>query len=118
MSDPATPNGAGARPNTSEAEGKAQGRGSAGSEAARSEALRELLDAHTGDGDLRCVALCPICRTADLLRSSAPDELREQWHAVQREALLTMKALIDHYVERLDAEPAERGPRVEDIPIS
>jgi hypothetical protein len=28
-----------------------------------------------------------------------------------------MKAAIDRYVERLDAEPAERGPRVEDIPI-
>ena len=87
------------------------------------DALRELLDAHvkgaTGeDGELRCVALCPICRAADVLRSTASDELREQWQAVQREALLTMKALIDHYVERLDDESAESGPRVEDIPIS
>lgn len=82
------------------------------------DALRELLDAHDAGGELRCVALCPICRAADVLRSTAPEELREQWQAVQREALLTMKALIDHYVERLDAEPAERGPRVEDIPIT
>lgn len=123
MSDPATPNGSSAQPNASEAEGEARrrssaGSGAAGSEARASEALRDLLDAHTGDGETRCVALCPICRTADVLRASAPDELREQWHAVQREALLTMKALIDHYVERLDAEPAARGPRVEDIPIS
>jgi hypothetical protein len=90
------------------------------SDAAVSDALRELLDAHTGAGGegLRCVALCPICRAADVLRSTAPDDLRDQWQAVQREALLTMKALIDHYVERLDAEPPEPGARVQDIPIS
>lgn len=80
------------------------------------EALRELLDEHRAGGELECLALCPICRAADVLRSTAPGELREQWQAVQREALLTMKALIDHYVERLD-EPEDRGPRVEDIPI-
>ena len=81
-----------------------------------SEALRDLLEAH-GEGDLRCVELCPICRAADVLRATAPDDLKDQWQVVQREALLTMKAAIDRYVERLDEEPAERGPRVEDIPI-
>ena len=81
-----------------------------------SEALRDLLDAH-GDGDLRCVELCPICRAADVLRATAPDDLKDQWQVVQREALLTMKAAIDRYVERLDAEPEDRGPRVQDIPI-
>ena len=40
---------------------------------------------------LECVEWCPICRTADVLRSTAPPELREQWQAVQREALLTMR---------------------------
>ena len=82
-----------------------------------SDALRDLLDAHSGE--LRCVELCPICRAADVLRATAPDDVKEQWQTVQREALLTMKALIDRYVERLDEEQdAERGPRVEDIPIS
>jgi hypothetical protein len=81
-----------------------------------SEALRDLLESH-GDGDLRCVELCPICRAADVLRATAPDDIKDQWQVVQREALLTMKAAIDRYVERLDAEPAERGPSVEDIPI-
>ena len=80
-----------------------------------SEALRELLDSHRSD--LRCVELCPICRAADVLRATAPDDIKDQWQAVQREALLTMKAAIDRYVDRLDSEPAERGPRVEDIPI-
>jgi hypothetical protein len=37
---------------------------------------------------------------------------------VQREALVTMRALIDHYLDRLDeTEPARRAPRVEEIPI-
>jgi hypothetical protein len=50
------------------------------------------------------------------VRATAPPELRDQWQSVQREALLTTRALIDTYLERLDTEP-ERGPRVQDIPI-
>jgi hypothetical protein len=80
------------------------------------DALRDLLESH-GDGSLRCVELCPICRAADVLRATAPDDLKDQWQVVQREALLTMKAAIDRYVERLDLEPEERGPKVQDIPI-
>src|SRR5918996_434003 len=80
-----------------------------------SEALRDLLESH-GGGELRCVELCPICRAADVLRATAPDDIKDQWQVVQREALLTMKAAIDRYVERLDAEPPERGPSVQDIP--
>ena len=63
-----------------------------------------------------CVEWCPICRAADVLRATAPPELRDQWQAVQREALLTTRALIDTYLERLDGE-RQRGPRVQDIPI-
>ena len=59
---------------------------------------------------------CPICRAADVFRATAPPELRDQLQAVQREALLTTRALIDTYLERLDGEQ-ERGPRVQDIPI-
>jgi hypothetical protein len=77
------------------------------------EAIRE----HLAEGGTECVEWCPICRTADLLRANATPELREQWESVQREALLTIRTLIDHYLERLPSEPAERGPRVEDIPI-
>lgn len=63
-----------------------------------------------------CVEWCPICRTADVLRATAPPELRGQWQSVQREALLTTRALIDSYLERLDSQP-DPGPRVQDIPI-
>lgn len=68
---------------------------------------------------LQCVELCPICRGADVLRSTSSPELRGQWQSVQREALLTMRTMIDHYLERLAEAEAEdeHGPRVQDIPI-
>jgi hypothetical protein len=65
---------------------------------------------------LECVEWCPICRAADVLRATAPPELRDQWQTVQREALLTTRALIDTYLERLDGDE-QRAPRVQDIPI-
>lgn len=79
--------------------------------------LGDILSRHSSQRE--CVELCPICRAADILRATASEELRDGWQDVQREALLTMKAVIDRYVERLDDdEPrAERGPKVEDIPI-
>lgn len=64
----------------------------------------------------RCFELCPICRTADLLRGAGPPELRGQIDDVGREALLTLRALVDHYLERLDAQPPAND-RVEEIPI-
>jgi hypothetical protein len=85
------------------------------------EAWRALRDglgaaAASGHGELRCVELCPICRAADVLRATGPPELRGQISEFQREALLTLRALLDHYLERLDSEPAA-GRTVEDIPI-
>ena len=77
--------------------------------------LGDILSRHSSQRE--CVELCPICRAADILRATASDDLRDGWQDVQREALLTMKAMIDRAVERLDSEPAEQGPRVEDIPI-
>ena len=77
--------------------------------------LGDLLKRHSSERE--CVELCPICRAADVLRATASDDLRDGWQDVQREALLTMKAVIDRYVERLDEEPGESGPKVEDIPI-
>jgi len=51
----------------------------------------------------------------DALRLAAPPELQDRLTALLREALLTLRALIDHYLERLDEPHVDR--RVEDIPI-
>jgi hypothetical protein len=74
-------------------------------------------DGGTAPGAHQCVELCPICRGAEILRASGgTGELRGQLDDVGREALLTLRALVDHYLERLDARPAGRG-EVEEIPI-
>jgi hypothetical protein len=51
----------------------------------------------------------------DGMRAAAPRELREQVTNLIREFLLTLRSLIDWYLERLD-QP-RREPKVEDIPI-
>jgi hypothetical protein len=65
-----------------------------------------------------CLDWCPICRTADVLRASAPPELRDQVQGLQRDALVTLRALLDAYIERSGEGSRERrDPGVEDIPI-
>lgn len=51
----------------------------------------------------------------DVVRKAAPAELQERLTGLIREALLTLRSLIDWYLERLDRSPRE--PKVEDIPI-
>jgi hypothetical protein len=51
----------------------------------------------------------------DGMRRMAPRELEDQLTNLIREFLLTLRSLIDWYLERLDRQPQE--PRVEDIPI-
>ena len=51
----------------------------------------------------------------DALRRLIPPELQDQFNALQRELLLTMRGLIDWQLERLEAGPREA--EVEDIPI-
>ena len=65
----------------------------------------------------QCVELCPICRGTEVLRATASPEVRGGWQSVQREALLTMRTMIDHYLERLDGATTQDSPRVEEIPI-
>jgi hypothetical protein len=68
-----------------------------------------------------CLDWCPICRGADVVRATAPPELREQLQTVQRDALLILRSLIDAYLQRGGPQdPAAPGARphgVEDIPI-
>jgi hypothetical protein len=51
----------------------------------------------------------------DGLRRAAPRELEEQVTKLIREFLLTLRSLIDWYLERLDRP--RREPEVEEIPI-
>ena len=51
----------------------------------------------------------------DALRRAAPAELQERVTSLIREALLTLRSLIDWYLERMEHKPRE--PQVEDIPI-
>src|SRR5687768_6770883 len=57
----------------------------------------------------------PVFALLDALRRMVPPELQDQFYALQREVLLTVRALIDWYLERLDSQ--RRAPEVEDIPI-
>ena len=59
--------------------------------------------------------LGPIFAIFEALRRAVPHELQEQFTALQRELLLTLRALIDWYLDRLDKP--ELTPQVEDIPI-
>ena len=59
--------------------------------------------------------LTPLIALVDAMRRVVPLELQEQVNALQRELLLTVRALIDWYIERLDSTP--KRTVVEDIPI-
>ncbi|MBV9213997.1 MAG: hypothetical protein JOZ25_10180 [Actinobacteria bacterium] len=59
--------------------------------------------------------LSALLAVLDALRRVVPHELQDQLTALQRELLLTVRALIDWYLERLDKPELE--PQVEDIPI-
>jgi hypothetical protein len=57
----------------------------------------------------------PLFMLLEAVRRGLPGELQLQFTALVREILLTLRAVIDWYLERLDSPPA--GPEVEDIPI-
>jgi hypothetical protein len=69
-----------------------------------------------GTIEFECLDFCPICRTADVLRATLPDEFQDHWHAWQREMLLAVRSLLDHYIEHVDTQ-RKRTVAVEDIPI-
>jgi hypothetical protein len=77
---------------------------------------RDAHEERPGGLAFECVDFCPICRTADVLRATMPAEFRQHWHAWQREMLLAVRTLLDHYIEHVEAE-RQNVVRVEDIPI-
>jgi len=68
-----------------------------------------------GEGPRGVPDLSPLIAIVEALRRAIPHELQEQFNALQRELLLTLRALIDWYLDRLDKP--ELTPQVEDIPI-
>jgi len=72
------------------------------------EAEREPHDAHQPDP-------AALFAMLDGMRRMAPRELEDQFNHLIREFLLTLRSLIDWYLERLDGP--KREPEVEDIPI-
>jgi hypothetical protein len=78
------------------------------------EAFRE----HLAEGEeRRCVEWCPICRIAEILGANATPEMREGWSSLQRELVLAIRSMADHYLERAERRERGEGPRVQDIPI-
>jgi hypothetical protein len=65
--------------------------------------------------DPRVPDLSALIALVDGLRRALPPELRDQFVALQRELLMTVRSLIDWYLERLDAP--RREAHVEEIPI-
>ena len=57
----------------------------------------------------------PLFMLLEGVRRTLPGNLQEQFTTLQRELLLTLRALIDWYLDRLDKPELE--PQVEDIPI-
>lgn len=60
-----------------------------------------------GHGDDGCLEWCPICRSAELIRSAVTPELREQAEALQREATHIFRAFLTAYAERTGGTTAD-----------
>jgi hypothetical protein len=52
-----------------------------------------------------------------LWREMVPTEARRHMRAARKEQLLAARALLDHWIERAEREPAENLPRRESIPL-
>lgn len=59
--------------------------------------------------------LSPLFVLIDALRHALPSGVQVQFTNLLREVLLTLRSLIDWYLERLDR--GSREPQVEEIPI-
>lgn len=76
------------------------------------------------EGSTECLEWCPICRSAELIRSTAPPDLKSQLEAIQGEAFNVMKAFMAAYAEKAPAPgarqsdpPGRQGRERVDIPV-
>ena len=81
-------------------------------------------EGHRPEAAAECLEWCPICRSAELIRGTAPPDLKSQLEAIQGEAFNVMKAFMAAYAEkaptpgdrRTDASSKVDDERV-DIPV-
>lgn len=76
------------------------------------ERVREQSGASGGQPDLEQM----IAAVLDVIRSLVPRDLQQQFVELVREFLLALRALIDWYLERIEAR-RPRAVEVQDIPI-
>jgi hypothetical protein len=69
-----------------------------------------------GDSDHPVPELEALISAIASLRELIPPDAAERLLAALREVLLALRALLDHYLERLERRPPE-PPEVQDIPI-
>jgi hypothetical protein len=88
---------------------------------ARSEEVPPAGWATPDDHAERATEVQALVALIESLRELIPGELREQFQELARQVLLLARAIIDWWIERMEAQPPmadpPRGPVVEDIPI-
>lgn len=47
-----------------------------------------------------CLEWCPVCRSADLIKTAAPSDMKTQLEAIQHEAFNVMRAFLNAYSEK------------------
>lgn len=71
-------------------------------------------------GHGECLEWCPICRAADAVRAANEPQTREQLSELQQEAMLTARAVLDHYLNGSRGRGgagADDDAGIEEIPI-
>jgi len=68
--------------------------------------------------DVHCLEWCPICRSAELFRTTVSPELRQQAESIQQEAMGVLKAFLDAYAEKAAGGPGTGagGPAQDEPP--
>lgn len=96
----------------------------------RSDATGGHATGHAGASG-ECLEWCPICRSAEILRSAVSPELREQAENLQAEALKVFQAFLTAYSQKTNRQDdtggsgdpdgqgsaEDREPEVTDIPL-